>query len=207
VIVLCALFLVGIGVVAYQFLRTSGPRQAAASPASSNAASPAGNHPGGASEIDAAIQELDGSAGGEQQDAFTVVRVEHLVKEFDTYVQSRQVPLAGLRVNPFQVTKAEPSLESTTQKGAPKVPEVNEEEARKEKLRAAAAGLKVGSILVSGQSRLVVLNGNVYRVGDKVEGFSVDAIEANRVVLSAEEMSFELRLFDDAPALSGSKGQ
>jgi hypothetical protein len=209
VIVLLVLFLVGIGVVAYQFLRTSGPsvataKAASASPDGAAAAAPAGTAP--VSDIDSVIQQLGASSGSEQKEAFTVVRVEQLVKEFDTYVQSRQVPLPDLRVNPFQVTMDERPQETTQQKDGTKAAPADDEEARKEKLRAAAAGLKVSSILVSGKTSLVVINGNVYRVGDEVEGFKVDAIEANRVALSAQETSFELKLFDDAPVPPGTRG-
>jgi hypothetical protein len=166
-------------------------------------ATPAGAAP--LSDIDSVIQQLGASSGGEQKEAYTVVRVEQLVKEFDTYVQSRQVPLADLRVNPFQVAM-EARQQQVQEKEGAKATAADTEEARKEKLRAAAAGLKVGSILVSGQSSLAVINGNVCRAGDEVEGFRVDVIEANCVGLSAQGMSFELKLFDDAPVPQGTKG-
>jgi hypothetical protein len=206
VIALLVLFLVGIGVVAYQFLRTSGPSVATAKAAPAGqdgTATPAGAAP--LSDIDSVIQQLGASSGGEQKEAYTVVRVEQLVKEFDTYVQSRQVPLADLRVNPFQVAM-EARQQQVQEKEGAKATAADTEEARKEKLRAAAAGLKVGSILVSGQSSLAVINGNVCRAGDEVEGFRVDVIEANCVGLSAQGMSFELKLFDDAPVPQGTKG-
>ncbi len=207
VIFLLALFLIGIGVVAYQFLRTSGPSVATAKAAPAGqdgTATPAGAAPL-SEDIDSVVQQLGASSGGEQEEAYTVVRVEQLVKGFDTYVQSRQVPLTDLRVNPFQVAM-EARQQQVQEKEGAKATAADTEEARKEKLRAAAAGLKVGSILVSGKASLAVINGNVCRAGDEVEGFRVDVIEANRVGLSAQGMSFELKLFDDAPVPQGAKG-
>jgi len=189
VFILVALFLVGIGVVAYQFLRAGGPQMASAQPLSAS-----GDVSGG-TDIEAVLGITDAAA---KKEAFTVGRVEQLVKEFDTYAQSRQVPLKGLRTNPFRV--AADSAKAAA-KVAEQQSEVDAEAARQKQLQAVADNLKVSSVLVAGTRSLAVVNGQVCRVGDVVEGFRIDAIEADRVKLSADGFSLELKLFGDASAV------
>jgi len=188
VIVLVCLVLVGVGVVAFQFLRGESPATAGASITSSSAVSPGTTSVG---EIDSVLQRLDATPANPNQDDVSVVHIEQLVREFDGYIRQRQVPLSQLRANPFQVTSTKVEDKSKINQK-----EAAAGEARRRQILEAGARLTLGSVLVSGEKRFAVVSGTVCRVGDMVCGFQVRQIEPNRVVLACEGETVTLALFD-----------
>ena len=204
-VILAVLAVVAIGVVAWQFLHAKGPQSAAAATTVDAAGAAA---PSGTSDIDAVLRKMN-DPGDDEAKGFTVSRVEQLVKEFDTYVRHRQIAATDLRANPFQVVVEAPPPAPVEAK-APTKPvddgKAAAEDARKARLREAGARLKLGSILVSAQSRMAVINETVCVTGDVVEGFRVESIDCDRVVLSSEKYQVELKMFDreaDPPASKG----
>lgn len=192
VVVLVALAVVGASVVGYQFLGGGGPKEAAAVTTVGGAA-PVANP----QDVEAILKGFDGADNQGAKD-LTVARVEELVRKFDGYVAERQVPLKDLRANPFSVeleskTPAE-AVQPKAQAEAQAPDPAAEARAKAQRIREAASRLVLGSILVAGSSRLAMINGNLCRVGDAVEGFQVEAVEPDRVRLSSEGETVDVRL-------------
>jgi len=194
VVILVALAVAGAGIAGYQFLGGGTPREAAAVTTLSGAAPVADLQ-----DIDAALKGFD-SVDADGAKDFTVAQVEELVKKFDGYVAERQVPLKDLRPNPFAVAdepKAEAEAAATqsqsqTQAAAPDA--AAEARAKAQRISEAASRLVLGSVLVAGNSRLAMINGNFCRVGDVVEGFAVAAIESDKVRVTSENVTVDVRL-------------
>jgi len=189
VIILVVLLVIGAGIGAYQFLIAGGAQTAAANTSSSakSAASKTG-------DVDSILMRLENTAAN-GDDALGVARVEQLVKEFDTYVHDRQVPLAALRANPFAVRLAE---EAKSQPEAPPDDAAQkalaEAEARRKAVQDKAAQLVLGSVMVAGSKRWATISGKLCTVGDDVMGFRVEAIAADGVTVACEDQKFDLRL-------------
>jgi hypothetical protein len=194
VVILIVLAVAGAGLVAYQFLGGSSPNEAAAVTTMSGAAPVADLQ-----DIDAALRGFDGTDTAGAKD-LTVARVEELVKKFDSYVAERQVPLTDLRGNPFAVT-----LEQKPQTGAAQAAALGqtqgsapdpaaETRAKAQRISDAASRLVLGSVLVAGNNRLAMINGNFCRVGDTVEGFQIMAIESDKVRMTSEDVAVDVRL-------------
>ena len=189
VAVLALLLVGGIGVVAFQFLRGKSPSTAAAMPAQGGG-KPLVTGAASVGDIDTLLKDLERDASAAGRDT-SVIRVEQLVKQFDGYVKQRQLPLAGLRANPFQMSLVQPVPQvSKAQQQA------DEDEVKREQLRMAASRLSLGSVMVGGGERLVLINGHVYREGDPVDGFRIERIEPNHVRLGAMGETVDLWLYE-----------
>jgi len=208
--ILVVLLVVGGGVVAYQLTRGGGPKTAAAVTAA--------GAPGGAAssvaEVESVLARLDAGPAAEG-DELSVERVEALVKRFDTYVQERQVPLALLQANPFEVTVSPDTQEQIATAAKAVVDEkarqreeqekqVQQEALAKQQRRDALSRLKVGSILITDSQRLALVDGKIRRVGDEVQGFRLEAIEPDRVTLSFDGETADLCL---RPVSETTRGQ
>lgn len=190
VLALAVLLTVGAGVTAYQFLGGSGPQEAAA--VSVSAPAP-GSRAAGATDVERVLERLDAGPQNEAGQDLSIDQVEEIVNTFDTYVQTRQVPLEGLRVNPFAVVRSKSQQDEQEQEQA-QADEEAEAEARRSRIVAAARALKVGSILIVGDERKAIVGGKLCQVGDTIEGFRVEAIGTDCVRLSVEGETVELRL-------------
>ena len=188
VFIMAGLLLVGVGVLGYQFLPGRGPKEAAA--VSVSAPAP-GSRAVNATDVERVLEHLDAGPQNEAEQDLSIDQVEEIVNTFDTYVQTRQVPLEGLRVNPFAVVR------STSQQDEQEQAQADEEaeaEARRSRMVDAARALKVGSILIVGDERKAIVGGKLCQVGDTIGGFRVEAIDADCVRLSIEGETVELRL-------------
>jgi len=195
VIILAVLGVAGVAVVLWQFVGGDSPKAAAASTTAANAAS-ASAPSMGAAAVESALRQLDAVARDDHE-GLSVERVEALVQEFDTYVQERQVPLAGLHVNPFEVSQvaATKAQQQTKDEQSDAQAEV---EARRQRILTAAADLKLGAVLIAGAERTAMIGGKLYHVGDEVGGLRVMAIEPDGVTLAFEGERVSLRLRPDA---------
>lgn len=208
-IVLGAVLLLGLGVVVYQFT-LKGPSRASATTSAPAAVSPAGGVTN--TEIESILKRLEASPAPEA-DALTVAEVERIVSEFDNYIRDRQTPLDALAANPFVVklsAAAKPPMQALKASAEPEPsPEelkaqreaqarAAEEAARRqriERVMAEAKQLALGSILVGNAKRLAVINGRVCSEGDVVDGFTVDAISPDDVLLTQAGTTVKLSLF------------
>ncbi len=206
-IILGALLALGVGVVAWQFLRARGAKPATATPTAPAATMPSSVNN---TEIQTVLRRLERPNAGEE---FSVARVEQLVNEFDSYVRDRQVPLAHLKGDPFQVTLREkgPSPEEIARAeaeaaaaAAAAAAEMEAQEAREaaereaarlRQIRETAGRLSLGSILIGGGRRMAVINGRVCLEGDVVAGFTIEEIANSRVTLTFDDTTVNLDLF------------
>lgn len=188
VLILGALLVAGAGVAAYQFLGGGGPKMAAA--VSIEAAGPNGAAVDPAA-VESVLERLDAGSQVGTEDGLSVDRVEHIVRTFDTYVQARQVPLGNLRVNPFAVAQTN-RVEKEQAKA--QRDEQAEVEVRRRERREAAGRLKVGSVMIVGDRPAAIVSGKLCRVGDTIQGFRVEAIQADRVTVSYDDETVDLRL-------------
>jgi hypothetical protein len=198
VIILASLGLIALAVVAYQFLGGSGPAPAKAGPvkdAKATATPAAAPAAATAASTDVAAV-LDGLAtpdtGGD--DGLSVERVENMVRQFDTYVEQRQIPLASLQVNPFQVVRADEVEVQESRQAQEQASAEAEAEARRQRILQAASQLKLSTVLIAGATRTAVIEGRLYHVGDVIEGMRVAAIGRDNVTLTYEDQTVDLRL-------------
>jgi len=195
VLMLIGLMVAAGGVVAYQFVGGSGPAPVKADPKghagpAASTASPA--------LVSAAPEHADAPTAQPQKDGLSVDRVEDLVRTFDTYVQDRQIPLAHLRVNPFQVVRTA-KVEADQDQAKKEADAEAEAEARRRRILQAASELKLGAVLIAGTTRTAIIEGRLYRVGDVVEGMRVAAIRPDHVTLAYEDQTVDLRLRPETP--------
>jgi hypothetical protein len=191
VVFLVALLAVGGGVAAYQFLKGGSPQVAVATPAKPPGAGAMDPMAGVGAEAAAATTAL--ATPADSDDGISVTRVEQLVKEFEGYVSARQTPLKNLQANPFTVcpVKVKPvEGRPLTQSNAA----YEEVSARRQKIREAAGGLVLGSVMVAADRRMAIINNKVCTVGSRVKGFVVEAIELDLVRVSADGETVDLRL-------------
>ncbi len=189
VLILVGLGVVALGVVVYQFTSGDGP-----APAEAKTTEPAKAVPATSETAAEPVPTTSKPEGNDSDDdTLSVDRVEDLVREFDTYVQQRQVPLTGLRVNPFevaQVARARAAEENAQDESDAEA----EAEARRRRVLRAAANLKLGSVLIAGDERTAVIQGRLYHVGDIIEGMRVASIAPGHVMLTYEGETVTLRL-------------
>jgi len=208
VALLVGLAVAAAGVVAYQFTRGGGPQVAVASPpAAAGAPDAAVAVAAGApapppAEVDSVLQQIERPDAATGEEGLSLAQVEQLVKQFDGYVERRQVPLQSLLANPFEVRLPEPpkpqvALGAAAAKDEP-TPAETAAAARKQQIHDAASRLALGSVLVTGQRRWATISGKLCRVGDAAEGFRVQAIEPDHVVLTCEDETVNLRLRPEA---------
>lgn len=119
---------------------------------------------------------------------------DKFVDKFRTYSSRPQVPLTGLRTNPFRQTEAHAETPVAH-------PEPAESESaahrRREQERAdaakAAESLQLQSVL-RGPRNACLINNTLYQQGQQVDGFVVEQITANSVIVRNGPYRFELKL-------------
>lgn len=194
VVILGGLLAVGVGVVAFQFLRGRGPQKALAMPTGPSASSESAVT---GRDFDAVMADLDRKMkGAPAADELSVASVERLVREFDGFVRGRQVAASDVRGNPFVVRLSAKASPEPPPEPVPEGPAEPGPEERERAIRTSAKNLAVGSILVGGPRAMAVINGRIYEIGDTVAGFRVGAIEPSRVLVDRDGVTVELCLFE-----------
>lgn len=113
---------------------------------------------------------------------------QKVVQRFISYPNSRQVPLGDLATNPFRVAAPEE---------APDVAELAARKRKEEERQAvlkAVQTLQLQSVMSGAASRSCMINNVLYREGQVVEGFTVEKISPNSVILKQNAYRFELRM-------------
>jgi hypothetical protein len=118
---------------------------------------------------------------------------EKVVQRFRSYPEKTQVPLAGLRVNPFRAKP--PGTDEPTVKYDPKASrEEIEQLERKAAATDAAKKLRLQSIFSSGTTKACLMNGKLYRLGQEVDGFKIEEIDAKQVIVTTMNGEFKFQL-------------
>lgn len=144
-------------------------------------------------KIDEALKKL--AAAGPEGSNLARGSIEALFQDADQVVSlfandpvKNQVAVEELAKNPFAL----PEADESPKEAAPDVAALNRQ-ARLKQLQEELTELKVQSVL-TGSKSLAVVSGKVVRVGDKIGSFTVKAIAANGLTLTAEGQSFDLAL-------------
>jgi hypothetical protein len=224
VVILLALVAAGGLIVAYQFLGGSpkpAKAETSGAPAADTAAPPGtpaatGGSASGASSTPGRPGAEAADDKGEAPSTLSVAMVEDMAKRLDTYVQERQLSLIDLHVNPFQVTVTKEAATATgTAASLTGKPPAAGSDKPSDKPAASTGGSAVGggargdkpaekptmigrftlgTVMTAGTKRLAIINGKLCRVGDIIEGCTVDAIEPGLVTLSRDGDTLDLTL-------------
>lgn len=132
-----------------------------------------------------------------QNDAGNVTQMKDMLKDTEKVVQQfltspgkKQVPVEDLQTNPFRVAKAE--AEEQEVKVDENASKRQQEERRLAVLKAARA-LNL-QFVMSGKKKSCMINNAVYREGQNVDGFRVETISTDAVVIRKDDARFELRM-------------
>jgi len=157
--------LVALGLVCLLFMIRKSQPQAASAKHSGN----------DETKIEAAISRLTG-VRSEMAD-----RMDEIVKKFYEFSDVVQVKVSELVKNPFLVEGLAKGGPSEAPAGAD--PQAQAEQARREKMRQQAATLRLLSIMQSDLGHSCMINDEILRQGDIIEGFTVTQIGNSFVVL------------------------
>jgi hypothetical protein len=170
-LVVGGLIVAAAAVTYFMHLRTGPATAAAANPAAAGA--------------DATITQFLSS------DTQNTERMRQLLKDTDKAVQQfkqqpakTQVPLADLKTNPFR-TEANANKSEAAERAL--------EKRKKDELLQAAAALKIQSIM-SGQRKAVMINNTPFAEGDTVQGFEIERINPDSVIVRKDGSRFALKM-------------
>lgn len=168
--------LLAIGAVALYVMRLK------AGPSAASAATPA------AASAEATINEFLTDGGRNLRQMHDLLRnTEQIVQQFATYPSLKQVPVEELRTNPFCLD---------IPKAAVPAVDVAAEQARKEKEQVLkeVQKLKLQSVLHSAAVHACMISGKMYTEGQEIEGFLVERIAPNSVIVRKGNYRLELKM-------------
>jgi len=163
------------GVLAFMYLRNS-PRSAGAVPLGA----------GNAGLVDQFLGDGDEHVKIMQK---ALGHTDNIVKEFRSYPSRPQVPLSGLSTNPFRQAGVKVSVVDTESEGAAKR---RREQERADVLNAAET-LQLQSVLHGPRSACLINNTLVVQ-GEQVEGFTIEQIGIDSVIVRKGTYRFELKM-------------
>jgi hypothetical protein len=119
---------------------------------------------------------------------------QKVVQQFLTYPSMTQVPLSDLRTNPFRHKNPTPQAAPADNSGASDMADKRRREEERLTIRKAADGLQVQSIMYSDSRKACMINNTLFREGQGVEGFILEKINPNSVIVKNGPYRFELSL-------------
>lgn len=119
---------------------------------------------------------------------------QKVVDQFRDYPSMDQVPLSDLKTNPFRLR--EPTPEAQTPDNSADIAAALKRKHDQERAAAldAVSGLRLESILSAGTRKACTIDGTVCHEGQVVEGFLVDRIDPQDVILRQGKFRFEVQL-------------
>lgn len=115
-----------------------------------------------------------------------------VVQQFLAYPSVTQVPLSDLRTNPFRYK--EPSANGGTQENLSDIAEKRRREEERVAIRKSADGLQLQSIMFSDARKACMINNTLYRETQMIDGFTIEKINPNSVIVKNGPYRFELAL-------------
>ncbi|MDD4889698.1 MAG: general secretion pathway protein GspB [Phycisphaerae bacterium] len=190
---LFGLFVIGIAIVAFMSLK-KGPQTVSASDKQAS------------KKVDTAIDKFLQAqrqspraepgkatpANGRAEADKLISDTRHLVEMFFNFTSKKQVPLENLRTNPFRFEDSE------TKQGVKTTAAQQADDAAKkkrlDKAKADFAKLRLQTILTGPAGRQAMINTSVLKVGDTIDGFTIEDIQPRSVRLSFEGTEFKLEM-------------
>jgi len=118
---------------------------------------------------------------------------EKIVQQFLNYPSMAQVRLEELKTNPFRISK--PKETGADEDAARRQRELElAKKKEKEAVLQAVGRLKLQSVIHSGTVRTCVISGHAYTENQEVEGFVIERIQPDAVIVSRSGYRFELRM-------------
>ena len=114
---------------------------------------------------------------------------EKVIQQFLKYPTVPQVPLKDLQQNPFRQTAAKTGNENVSESEAKR----RKEEERQQIVKAVQS-LQLQSILHSTGHNACMINNTMYQEGEQVDGFILEKINPNSVVVKSGSYRFELKM-------------
>jgi hypothetical protein len=111
---------------------------------------------------------------------------EKVVAMFLNYANTPQIKLDDLKANPFQATAEDPEAE------AKRAAALREKE--KKAIAEEASNLRINSIFGSARVKTCIINNRAYTIGNEVEGFVIEKIDAASVTVSKRGITLELTM-------------
>lgn len=177
--IVMGLVLLACGAGTYFMYMRSGPRSAASEPEAAAAANTINQFLSSGSDNVREMKDL-------------LASTERVVQKFLAYPGRAQIPVDKLQTNPFQLLLPKPPEQAAKQEDEDAAKRL--EKARKVML-AEAQKLQLQSI-IHGRRKGALINNSLYTEGQEVDGFKVDAINPRSVIVSHDEMKFELTMQD-----------
>jgi hypothetical protein len=178
-LMLVVILAIGAGGTWFMYQRTAGPSAASAATAEPSVAAAEAAvsdfMKGGHNNITLLRKLLDGTA--------------KIIDQFRDYTNVMQIPLSDLKSNPFHFALAKAPAEQDPEELAKK----KREEQRAAVLKA-AQGLQLQSVVIRGNRKACMVSNSMYQEGEAVNGFLVEKISPNSVVVSRDGFRFELKM-------------
>lgn len=116
---------------------------------------------------------------------------EKVVQKFLAYPQVTQVPLSELQTNPFRMSQG-------AKEGEPASPTSAAEQKRREEERQAiiksVQSLQLQTVLVSNDRKSCMINNTLYKEGQTIDGFTIEAIRPGSVIVRNGQYRFEIKM-------------
>jgi hypothetical protein len=119
---------------------------------------------------------------------------QEIVQQFLKYPSVRQVPLSDLQTNPFRHKNLAPSGNADHADNASDIAEKRRREEERLAIRKAADGLQLQSIMYSEARQACMINNTLYREAQMIDGFTIEKINPNSVIVKNGSYRFELSL-------------
>jgi len=115
---------------------------------------------------------------------------EKVVQRFLRYPSAAQVPLEELRTNPFKWIAAAPANDSSATEI---IARKRKEEERQAVIKAVQL-LQLQSVMAGSSQRACMINNTMVKEGQSIEGFTVEKIGPNGVIVRQNKYRFELKM-------------
>lgn len=174
VMVMAGLVVVALVVVWFMYFR-KGPQSADAAAVGS-----------GADTVNAFL------ASGEEHVALMrqmLQNTDKVVQRFREDQTRTQVPLTALRTNPFRRLAPSARPENESEAAARR-----RREEERQATAAAAGGLRLQSVLQGKAHQACMINNKLYQLGQEVDGFTIEQIDRNSVVVRSGPYRFEVSM-------------
>lgn len=112
-----------------------------------------------------------------------------IVEQFKAYPNMTQIPLSDLKANPFHFANYKAAPEADPEELAKK-----KREAERLAVLKSVQTLQLQSVVIRGSRKACMINNTLYQEGEVAEGFTVEKISNNAVIVKQAAYRFELRM-------------
>lgn len=148
--------------------------------------------PAAAAEGTAAVDVSEFLASGQQHNKLMremLKETDKVVERFHQYPTKTQIPLASLLKNPFQRVTRVAAVVSESEVAAKRRLDLERQEVAE-----AVKKLQLQSVMHGGTRQACMINGKFYPPGAEIDGFAIESITAEGVVVRKKGVAFKLTM-------------